>query len=331
VLKSRYAVRYAPANTVSEANSHMRLTSLRVLALSICLLAALIAANLVYSALDGRSNTLTGSAGELLYTAAFSGFADEWDLYAGQQSAHIVDEQLELSVSAPQTAAWSAARPQFADFDMRVQAVASEGPLDNAFGLVFHIRNDEPADCDMPAVLLCGVEDLLPLAGADDEWRWAVDGLRAAGEYAAERGVSVALECWTRFETYFLNRLEQAVELWEAIGLSNGGVMGDTFHMNIEEASLADAIRHAGPHLAHMHLADSNRLPPGYGHTDFREVLRALHEVDYTGWLAFELLPDTADPFTVFRAGGHADFFDRYTRDAITHMRRLEAELGVGD
>ena len=170
---------------------------------------------------------------------------------------------------------------------------------------------------------------LQPLADAEDEWRWAVDGLRAAGEYAAERGVSVALECWTRFETYFLNRLEQAVELWEAVGLTNGGVMGDTFHMNIEEASLGDAIRHAGPHLAHMHLADSNRLPPGYGHLDFREVLQALDEVDYTGTLAFELLPDTADPFTVFRAGGHADFFDRYTRDAITYMRRLEDELGV--
>ena len=172
---------------------------------------------------------------------------------------------------------------------------------------------------------------LLPLADAEDEWRWAVDGLRAAGEYAAECGVSVALECWTRFETYFLNRLEQAVELWEAIGLTNGGVMGDTFHMNIEEASLGDAIRRAGPHLAHMHLADSNRLPPGYGHTDFRDVLQALDEVDYTGWLAFELLPDTADPFTVFRAGGHADFFDRYTHDAITHMRQLEDELGAGN
>ena len=90
-----------------------------------------------------------------------------------------------------------------------------------------------------------------------------MEGLRAAGEYAAERGVSVALECWTRFETYFLNRLEQAVELWEAVGLTNGGAMGDTFHMNIEEASLGDAIRGAGRHLAHMHLADSNRLAAG--------------------------------------------------------------------
>ena len=61
----------------------------------------------------------------------------------------------------------------------------------------------------------------------------------------------------------------------------------------------------------------------------FARCCKPLDEVDYTGTLAFELLPDTADPFTVFRAGGHADFFDRYTRDAITYMRRLEDELGA--
>ncbi len=154
------------ANSHSNASSHKRLTNLRVAALCLCLAAALIAANLVYSALTGRSDVLSGSAGELLYVASFSGFADEWDLYEGQQSARIADDQLELAVSAPQTAAWSAARPPFADFDVSVKAVASAGPQDNAFGLVFHIRNDEQADCDLPAVLLCGLEDLLPLAGA---------------------------------------------------------------------------------------------------------------------------------------------------------------------
>lgn len=150
--------------------------------MSICLLGALIAANLVYSALTGRSHALTGGAGELLYAAGFSGFADEWDLYEGQQSARFVDDQLELRVSAPQTAAWSAARPRFADFDVSVRAAASEGPLDNAFGLVFHLRNDELGDCDMPAVLLCGIEDLLPLAGA--AMRQALD-IQQSTEYFA--------------------------------------------------------------------------------------------------------------------------------------------------
>ena len=146
------------------------------------MLGALIAANLVYSALVRRSYALTGEAGELLYVASFSGFADEWDLYEGQQRARLVDEQLELSVSAAQTATWSASRIQFADFDVSVRAVVSEGPLDNAFGLVFHIRSDEQTGCDMPAVLLCGIEDLLPLAGA--AIRQALD-LKHSTEYFA--------------------------------------------------------------------------------------------------------------------------------------------------
>jgi len=68
------------------------------------------------------------------------------------------------------------------------------------------------------------------LAPPADEWKWATESIRAGGEYAATVGVDVSLEPWNRYETYFLNRLEQAVELWRATGLRNGGVMGDTFH-----------------------------------------------------------------------------------------------------
>ncbi len=143
-----------------------RLTRYRLGALFICLVVALVAANLIYSALSSRGSVLAGAAGDLLYAATFSGFTDEWDLYQGQQSAQIADRQLELIVSAEQTAAWSAARPRFADFDVSVTAVADEGPLDNAYGLVFRVRSVEEGACAMPAVILCGLGDLMPLAGA---------------------------------------------------------------------------------------------------------------------------------------------------------------------
>ncbi len=134
-------------------------------ALAVALACALILANLLYADLARREFPLTGRAGALLYAAAFAGFADEWDLYAGQQSAQMQDGQLRLAVSAPQTATWSSARPRFADFDARAQATASAGPIDNAFGLVFHLR-ERAAACDLPAVIFCGVERVLPLAGA---------------------------------------------------------------------------------------------------------------------------------------------------------------------
>ena len=196
-------------SAASHPNSgrRLRLSNIRISALALCLLLALIAANLVYSALARRSHTVTGEAGELLYVAGFSGFAEEWDLYDGQQSARLVDDQLELAVSSPQTATWSAAQPQFADFDLSVQAAASEGPLDNAFGLVFHIRGDQQTGCNMPAVLLCGIEDLLPLAGA--AIRQALDARQTTQYFAflissdgyyslwriAERGTEV-LSAW---------------------------------------------------------------------------------------------------------------------------------------
>ena len=122
-----------------------------------------------------------------------------------------------------------------------------------------------------------------PLAPPADEWSWAVQSIRTGGEYAASVGVDVALEPWNRYETYFLNRLEQAIELWHAVGLENGGVMADTFHMNIEEASIPNALLTAKGLLRHVHLADSNRAVAGRGHTDFAPILRALRAIDYTG------------------------------------------------
>lgn len=126
----------------------------------------LIAANIIHMTLLYDAPTLDGAAGELLYVSAFSGFADEWDLYDGQQSAKFVDEQLELTVASPQTATWSAARHTFRDFDLSVRATVSQGPVDNAFGVIFHARDRGEGDCDLPAIILCEADRLLPLAGA---------------------------------------------------------------------------------------------------------------------------------------------------------------------
>jgi len=167
-----------------------------------------------------------------------------------------------------------------------------------------------------------------PEAPPDLEWEWAVTGLTAAADYAATLGVSLALEPWNRYETYFLNRLAQALALREAIGRPNVGVMGDLFHMSIEEESIVGAIRDAGRHLIHLHVADSNRAAPGRGHLDFAPILQALREIDYRGYLSMELLPAAADPFAVMRAGGGREFYDQYTKESIEFIRRLLEHKG---
>ena len=98
----------------------------------------------------------------------------------------------------------------------------------------------------------------------------------------------VLLEPLNRYGDHMLNRLEQAVELCRTVGTPSLRVVGDFYHMNVEERDLAAAIRAAGAYLKHMHLADSNRLPPGQGHIDFAPSFEALRGSGFDGYLALE-------------------------------------------
>ena len=164
------------------------------------------------------------------------------------------------------------------------------------------------------------------LASEAEERKWAVNGIRAGGEHAARLGVNLSLECWNRYETYFLNRLEQAASLWQEVGLDNGGIQGDTFHMNLEEDSVEGAFLEHGHLLQHVHLADSNRAAPGSGHLDFRPILAALADAGYENYLSFELLPAFADPFAALAGGGGEEFFDAYTEQAIRVTKAAEPQ-----
>jgi sugar phosphate isomerase/epimerase len=166
-----------------------------------------------------------------------------------------------------------------------------------------------------------------PIASEEEEWKWAVESIRTVGEYADALGVNLTLECWNRYGTYLLNRLEQAVRLWRETELPNGGVMADTYHMNIEERSLPEAIRETGELLNHVHLSDSNRAAPGQGHIDFEPILQTLVDIGYPGYLTFELDVQAAVRSGVMPVEGHDDLPGRVMEQAIEHVRRLESRL----
>lgn len=166
-----------------------------------------------------------------------------------------------------------------------------------------------------------------PLAGPEDELKWAVEAIREGAEYAAKQNVKLCIEAWNRYETYWLNRLDQCTELMNKVNMPNVGIMGDTFHMNIDEASMAEAFRNNGEGLIHVHLADSNRAAPGAGHMDFLPILKALKDINYQGYLTFELLPASNDPFGTLRRGGGREFFDKYTEQAIKNIKEIEKQL----
>ena len=122
----------------------------------------------------------------------------------------------------------------------------------------------------------------------EEDRRVLLDALEELGEHAESVGTLVLLEPLNRYEDHMLNRVVQAVELCEAIGRPSIKVMGDLFHMNIEEDDLDEAISQADGHMAHVHLADSNRLQPGAGHTDFAGAFAALRGIGFDGFMAME-------------------------------------------
>jgi len=107
-------------------------------------------------------------------------------------------------------------------------------------------------------------------------------------EKAEETKCALLLEPLNRYETHFLNRLEQAVEYCEKINSSYLKIMADFFHMNIEEADIAKSIENAGKWIAHVHLADSNRILPGMGHTDFESGFKALKKIGFENYMVLE-------------------------------------------
>jgi sugar phosphate isomerase/epimerase len=108
---------------------------------------------------------------------------------------------------------------------------------------------------------------------------------------AADVGVSLLLEPLNRYECDWFNTTEDALGVIEQLGAANLKYLADTYHMNIEEVDLAASIRRAGKSLAYVHLVDSNRCAPGQGHLPFGEVLNALIDVGYDGYLSLECLP----------------------------------------
>src|SRR6266511_512967 len=117
----------------------------------------------------------------------------------------------------------------------------------------------------------------------------ALGGLKDVAAFASDRGVTPGIEPLNRFETYFINRHDQALRLAEEVGEGMSVVL-DAFHINIEEADPMQAIRNVGDKLLDFHVADNNRKPAGQGKYDWGEVISTLKSINYQGHLTAEFV-----------------------------------------
>lgn len=142
-------------------------------------------------------------------------------------------------------------------------------------------------------------------APENQEYGWGAEVLHAAGEHAAQAGITLALEALNRFECYLCNTMEQLARLLKAADHPNVKAMFDTHHANIEEKKFSQGIQTIAPFLAHVHISENDRGTPGDGHINFAEAFSALAGINYTGWLTIEAFsrndPDFANSIGVWR------------------------------
>ena len=120
------------------------------------------------------------------------------------------------------------------------------------------------------------------------QWRTVVKNLKTVCAYAEARGKVVCVEPLNRFETDFLNTAEQGIQLIKDVNSPALKLHLDTFHTNIEEKHLDQAILQAGRHLAHLHVCGADRGTPGNDHTDWIGMAAALKKIKYTGDVVVE-------------------------------------------
>lgn len=139
-----------------------------------------------------------------------------------------------------------------------------------------------------PLYSATGRAEMVPPKERRTQWRAVVRNLREVCAVAEDHGVRIAMEPLNRFETDFLNTVDQGLDLIADTGSPALGLLLDTFHMNIEEKNLPAAVRKAGKHVLHLHACGADRGTPGNDHLDWPGIRAALRDIRYDGDVVIE-------------------------------------------
>lgn len=156
-----------------------------------------------------------------------------------------------------------------------------------------------------------------------EEWKWGVESMQQVAEHAGQVGVTLGLEALNRFECYLLNTHADSARFVREVGHPRCRAMYDTFHANIEEKNIPDAIRACADVLCHVHISENDRSTPGTGNVRWAENFDTLHEVGYDGWYMIEAfglaLPELVAATKIWRR--MYDSEEQLARDGLAFMK----------
>ncbi len=226
--------------------------------------------------------------------------------------------EIPISDSGPATDKWDRIGKQLRDLGLSVQTCTICGKEYSLISPDETVRRASVAylkyvvDCSRAAgssilmgPLYAGFKNFTGKPATAEEWNWSVAGMREVAEYAQTRGVTLAIEYLNRFEIYLLTCADDVVRYVEAVNHPNCRVAFDTFHANMEEKSVGEALRKCAPYLVHVQISENDRSTPGKGHINFDEVFTVLQEIKYEGPIAIEAFgpnpPELAAATHIFR------------------------------
>ena len=185
-------------------------------------------------------------------------------------------------------------------------------------------------DCPVlggPIYSCVGRADAVAPAEYKRQWNTVVKNIRQVAQYAESLGKRVCFEPLNRFETDFINTVEQGIKLIRDVGSPALKLHLDTFHANIEEKHQDQAILRAGKHLGHIHACGVDRGTPGNDHIDWKRIGAALRKIDYNGDIVIESV--TLDVPQIARSAAIWRRMEK-TRDeiAVDGLKFLRKTLG---
>ena len=154
------------------------------------------------------------------------------------------------------------------------------------------------------------------------EWDLAVKGIQEISGPAADYGITLMIEILNRFEHFLLNDAKEGVAFVKEVNKPNVKVMLDSFHMNIEEDNIAEAIRYTGDYLGHFHVGENNRKVPGKGSMPWEDMGKALRDIGYEGDVVME-------PFVM--EGGQVGSDIKVWRDLSSHADEAKLDQDIAE
>jgi D-psicose/D-tagatose/L-ribulose 3-epimerase len=209
--------------------------------------------------------------------------------------------------------------------------IASDNPFIRKNGIEFLKKQAEMLKYmeakELGGIIYSSWPGSLPTGEVDKKpyWERSVAAMKEVIKIVEDCNVLFNIEVVNRFEQYLINTCDEAVDYLNQVGSDHCKILLDSFHMNIEEDNIYNAIIKAGDKLGHVHIGETNRKAPGVGHFPWDELMKGLKDINYRGSIVMEpfLIPggEVGRDVKIFRDLSIGIDIDKEAKRALNFIR----------